>query len=180
VKRLISIGVLIAILATMLMPLLAGAMIISEDGGGGPQVLTSGHIHHLGTVMGMATITYTFKTYWNWDYDKLTVRIQVWVSATAQYARADAYVDRVHYYKILWWYIKGWDRVFHESNTAVVHNIHGGWQYSDLTWNPNINPWGTEYKLYSTLHTVDPLLQYADDDLTSYITPDRDPTIGPA
>lgn len=141
-------------------------------------VLTSGHRHHLGTVMGTATITYTFQTHADWTaqhFDKLSVRIQVWVAFTAQSAKADAYVDRVHYYKILWWYIKGWDRVFHEYNTAVVHNIHGGWLSSDLTWNRTISPHGSEYRLQSTLHTVDLLLQYEDDDLTSYITPARDP-----
>jgi len=171
-KRLITI---VCIAALLIVSFAALATPVAAGG-----VLTSGHIHHLGTAMGFATITYQFQTYWNWDYDKLSVRIQVWVSAAAQCARADAYVDRVHYRKFLWWYIKTWDRVFHEYNTAVVHNIHGGQQYSDLTWTPKINPSGAEYRLQSNLATNDVFSQYMYDDLMSYITPEREATIGPA
>ena len=171
-KRVIA---LVCIAALLIVSFAALATPVAAGG-----VRTSGHIHHLGTVMGAATITYEFQTYWNWDYDKLSVRIQVWVSAAAQCARADAYVDRVRYRKFLWWYIKTWDRVFHEYNLAIVHNIHGGQLYSDQTWTPKINPYGVEYRLQSKLTTNDLLSQYEYDYLMSYITPDREATIGSA
>jgi hypothetical protein len=175
VKKLISIGVIIAILAIMLTPVLAGARIIND--GGGPPILTSSYQHNnLFTTWGTAIITYTFDTCTDWTYqnfDKLSVRIQVWAAFTANRAQADAYVYRVHYYNILGYYFKGWDNVFHQYNVAPTNS------YACYTWRKTISPYGPEYKLYSKLQVWD-LLRWSegpadDDDEVSYVTPARDP-----
>jgi hypothetical protein len=152
VKRLISIGVIIAILAIMLMPVLAGAMIIND--GGGPYVLTSTYQHHIVGMFGTTTITYTFQTYVDWTaqgFDKLSVRIQVWAGYTAQRAQATAKVDRTYYTKFLWWYIKHSQNVF--SQYLVANPITQS--YADHTWGPLQVTSGVEYVLTSNLQCWD-------------------------
>jgi len=141
-------------------------------------IRTSTYTHRIPGNFGTTTITYTFQTYVDWtyqNYDKLSVRIQVWAGLTSQRAEATAKVDRIYYTKFLWWYIKHSTNVF--SQYLVANPITQS--YADYTWPVTINPYGVEYTLTSYLKCWDlNLLNGGPDEeysVPQIVTPARDP-----
>jgi hypothetical protein len=136
-------------------------------------VLTTPYQHDLFTGWGAATITYTFQTYWFWDFDKLSVHFQVWAALTALRAHAEADVDGAYYIEVGGLFFKRWKDIFNQYNVALT----GG--YTESTWPVTIDPYHVEYSLHSTLEVWD-LIRWpegpCDDDWKLwYVEPDRDP-----
>jgi len=141
-------------------------------------IRTSTYTHLMGDPYGLgaATLTYTIQTYVDWgDYDKLSVRIQVWASPLAQRAQASATVARIYYTKWLWWFIKHQETVF--SSPYIPANPFTA-SYVDYSWGPNWVANGVQYVLTSTFTSLDWYIEEQEPDyentLPSIVTPTRD------